>query len=287
MKTANRRPWSNLRKTVAPLRETNKPHFLGVCAIFHSEQPFLVEWIEFHLKQGFNRFYLYDNELDPKYHEILAPYIAKNQVVHHQWPDNPRQPNWTQRNAYYHCLQNYSSECNWLAFFDIDEFLYPETTLTELPNVISILKQYQKQANPVTQISVVRYNYGNYWHIDTPPIGGVLRNYLTRDKTFSSVKSIINTSYVSLRKPPDTVHHLNELMICGTTLNGEKLPLPLRFNHYLTKSTSEYENRNALWRKKRETQLFNPPDLRRFNQNLRPEEFNQIYDDSILRYTSG
>lgn len=270
---------------------TVKKYLLGACAIFHSEQAFLGEWIEFHLNQGFDRFYLYDNEHNvpgqnqpqDKYKHILEPYINKGQVVYHSWPDDVRQPNWTQRNAYYHCLQTFNNECQWIGFFDIDEFIFPDRTVTTFPNVQSIIRQYN--ANPrIAQISVIRYNFGNYWHKTPPPVGGVVENYRTRDKTFSNVKSFINTDCAYLHKPPDSVHIYKDLIKYGDSLNGETIPLPLRFNHYLTKSTDDFNNRNALWKKKRETSLFNPPDMCRFNNQLCPEDFNQVYDVSAIEF---
>jgi len=261
-----------------------KPHFLALGAIFHSELPFLVEWIEFHLNQGFEKFYLYDNEGNQIYHTILDPYIRKGQVVLHSWPDDPKQPDWTQRNAYHHCLLNYGKECHWLAFFDVDEFIFPDKKLTGHPTFVDLLKQFNNQNPRLAQLSIVRYNYGNYWHNTTPCVGGVVRNYLMRDNNFSNIKSVVKTDHIALHRAPVSVHHFNELVRHGETLDGQKVPLPVRFNHYLTKSTQDFNKRNALWKRKRETTLFNPPDLARFNQQLQPEQFNQVYDDSALEF---
>ena len=270
---------SNIKRNrpIVRRRSEQKKYFLGVCAIFHSEQSFIKEWIDFHLKQGVERFYLYDNEINPIYTQILEPYINRDQVVYCKWPDDPKQPDWTQRKAYGHCLNNYGKECEWIGFFDIDEFLFPERTLTNAGSVVELLRHFDDR---VSQIMVVRYNYGNYWHDAPPPVGGVVQNYLTRDRTFSDVKSLVRTDRVKLNRVPESVHKYNSIISYGVSLNGEYSPLPLRINHYLTKSTKEFNDRNTLWRKKRETRLFNPPDMRRFDKTLQPEAFNQVYDNS-------
>ena len=261
-----------------------KKYFLTVGAIFHSEYYYLSEWIEFHKKQGFEQFYLYDNEVHPRNRALLQPYIDSGLVKYHEWPDVPKQGNMTQRLAYYDCLKKYASETEWLAFFDLDEFIFPESSLTNLKTTAAILKQNYQQYG---QVSVIRYNYGNNWHSNKPAVGGVTLNYLTRDKTFSNVKSFINTRYYNGTGPPRSVHIYHELIKNGQTIDGQVTPCLLRFNHYLTKSTEEFTNRNNMWKIKQQSTKFNPPDLLRFNNKIHPESLNHVYDDAILPFLGG
>ena len=61
-------------------------HPLVVCAIFKQEAHYLKEWIEFHRIQGFSKFFLYNNNSNDNYLEVLQPYIDKGIVDLTEWP---------------------------------------------------------------------------------------------------------------------------------------------------------------------------------------------------------
>ena len=42
--------------------KTVPKYYLAVCAIAKNEGPYFREWIEWHRKQGVEKFYIYDNE---------------------------------------------------------------------------------------------------------------------------------------------------------------------------------------------------------------------------------
>src|SRR5690242_10611520 len=96
--------------------------YLAACAIFFygNEAPHLREWIEFHRLVGVERFLLYDNGGTDEHLEMLAPYLEDEIVVIHDWPSrqSPQQP------AYDDCLARHGPESRWIAFIDVDEFLF-------------------------------------------------------------------------------------------------------------------------------------------------------------------
>ena len=49
----------------------NKKYRISICGIFKNEAPFLKEWIEFHEMIGIEHFYLYNNNSDDNFEEIL------------------------------------------------------------------------------------------------------------------------------------------------------------------------------------------------------------------------
>src|SRR6187431_2863710 len=61
---------------------------VSLCGIFKNEAKFLDEWIQFHLVVGIDHFYLYNNNSDDNYYEILKPYIEKGFVDLIDWPFN-------------------------------------------------------------------------------------------------------------------------------------------------------------------------------------------------------
>jgi hypothetical protein len=116
---------------------------LSTCAIFKNEAPFLKEWIEFHKLQGCEHFYLYNNNSTDNFLDVLEPYLTANEATLIDWPytypygDHKR---WIaiQTSAYRDCIKNFGKENVWIAFFDIDEFLFSPLG-KKLPTV---LEQY-------------------------------------------------------------------------------------------------------------------------------------------------
>lgn len=106
-----------------------QPHYLSVCAIYRDEGPYLREWVAFHRVVGVERFFLYNNRSsDDGHREALAPYIQEGVVELHEWPDclppDVVTGDATQTAAFQHCIQNHGDESRWIAFLDLDEFLF-------------------------------------------------------------------------------------------------------------------------------------------------------------------
>ena len=109
---------------------------LAVCAVFKDEAAYLREWVEFHQLMGVERFYLYNNGSDDRYIDAVQMHIDAGTVVLHEWPRRP-----AQLDAYEHCLRTHGAETDWLAFIDVDEFLFsPKAKL--LPDVLAQYAAY-------------------------------------------------------------------------------------------------------------------------------------------------
>lgn len=96
-------------------------HYLSVCAIVKNEGQYFVEWLEWHLGQGVERFYIYDNESDDDTVAILTPYIDLGIVEYTFWPGRRQQIP-----AYDDCIERHRLDTRWLMFLDLDEFVVPE-----------------------------------------------------------------------------------------------------------------------------------------------------------------
>lgn len=49
---------------------------IALCLIFKNEAPFLKEWLDYHLTIGVDHFYLYNNNSDDNYLDVLNTYIG-------------------------------------------------------------------------------------------------------------------------------------------------------------------------------------------------------------------
>ncbi len=110
---------------------------LCICAIFHNEDRFLDEWIQFHLEQGVDTIYLYNNKSDDEFMKVLYKYIRVGKVILKDWPYSNENPDWckTQCGAYLDCIRRVKGHCDWLACIDTDEFLFSPTG-KPLPRVL-------------------------------------------------------------------------------------------------------------------------------------------------------
>jgi hypothetical protein len=96
--------------------------YLAIGAIFQNEAAYLAEWIAFHRLQGVEHFYLYDNNSSDHCREVLTPWIKMGQVTLIDWPI--AFASGAQKKAYEDCLERSRGKARWVAFIDIDEFLF-------------------------------------------------------------------------------------------------------------------------------------------------------------------
>lgn len=113
-----------------------------VCAIFKNEARFLSEWIDYHRLVGVECFWLYNNNSEDNYLEVLDPYI-KDGIVHlKEWPSEMQENDWSQHSfvmqtgAYIDCIQAVRGKTKWVALIDIDEFIVPVSS----DSVVEILE---------------------------------------------------------------------------------------------------------------------------------------------------
>jgi hypothetical protein len=217
---------------------------LAACAIFKDEGPYLREWIDFHLDQGIEQFYLYDHQSRDDSRDVVLEMAAAGISIELQAVTgiSPQMP------VYSLCLEAHRDDADWIAFIDIDEFLFsPEGPLP------AVLDRYTAYPAVVANWAV----YGPGGH-DTPPAHGrVVESYLFRaDADFGPnqhVKSIVQPRR-TCSWPISDPHSFSYLD--GSAVNERFEPvvgpfsLPvswdvLRVNHYWSKSVEEAQRKTA------------------------------------------
>jgi hypothetical protein len=214
----------------------DKPHYLGIAAIYRWEAENLREWVAFHRVVGVDRFFLYDNASEDEHLEALRPFIEDGSVTVHPWPVFPGQGS-----AYDHALVRHGGEVRWMAFLDVDEFFFSPTG-RRLPEV---LRDYERHPG----VGVSRAWMGTSGH-RTRPEGLLLRNFSSRlhlPEPNRSVKSVVDPDRVVQRMN----EHWFQFRDGESTVDEHHEPLEswqrpgdltfdvLRVNHYFTKSEEE------------------------------------------------
>ena len=245
------------------IRSKRRGNKLVIAAIFKNENSYLEEWINFHLNQGIDHIYLYDNN-DEAPNEETKQIIEKYQkkITHIIWNNVKSDKLRTvQRKAYQHCIYTYHKDFQWIALVDIDEFIYPTNNLTLKQNII----KFSNKSTP--SIRIPRYNFGDSG-ITIRPNGGVLDNYISREQYPSSYKAISNIDYIDMTKHTFGVHRYlyttdlntinhnlrikNDLTYVDKKESNQDLlnfksEIRISMNHYYTKSKEEYIKRCKFW----------------------------------------
>jgi hypothetical protein len=220
----------------------DRAHYLTACAIYRNEGPYLREWIEFHRLVGVERFFLYDNASTDEHREVLAPYIEEGAVTLHDWPVFPGQ-----LQAYEHALREHGHESRWIAFLDLDEFLFSPTG-EQLPDVLAA---YEAWPGVGANWAV----FGTSGHL-TKPDGLVTESYSWRCESTQEgnrhVKSIVDPARaVSCPDPHFFTYAEGALAVDENEqpIRYGRTAAPswsrLRVNHYFTRSEEEFRAKLA------------------------------------------
>jgi hypothetical protein len=258
--------------------------YLSICAIYRDEGPYLREWVEFHRLVGVERFFLYNNESSDDHREVLAPLIEEGIVAVKDWPGSGGQ--WA---AYDDCLAEHRDDTRWIAFIDLDEFLFSPTGVP----LSDVLRDFEQWPG----VGVYRLRFGASGH-RVRPEGLVIENYTRRGRRGPYlVKSIVDPRRTTRCLSVHVFEHTD-----GVAVDEKGRPLIARegldvtdpqavafterystrrlcVNHYLTRSEEEFRRKVA--RPKGD-----PPDRPEFEVPVEKVLRNSdvVEDDTIVRY---
>lgn len=244
---------------------------LALCTMYRNHAHYLREWVEFHMLVGAERFFLYDNGSTDDHLEVLAPYLDEGTVVLHDWPMYPG----GLHQAFANCIEVHRHDARWIAFLDIDEFLFSPTGKL----VPEVLAEYED----LPGIAVNRLAFGTSGHRTMPP-GLVIENYVRRVRTSRQVKSIVDPTRVvrcigahgfEYEGGAPTVDELRR-PINKRALMESFSAQRLRINHYVTKSEEEYAEKFTMPRPDTGEAREPHPDLARRFRLLDEQEDHDI-----------
>lgn len=254
-------------------------------AIAKNEEKYLEEWLRFHVKVGFSRIILFDNESTDGT-RVLAENLGHTlpvEVV--DWPSKERAS--PQRSAYNYAIENYCQSADWVAFIDLDEFLVP-WGYASLPEYLA------KAPQDVSCVCINWMTYGSSGVAD-PEYGSVLDTFQYRGH--ASFRN--NRHYKSIGRPDrieEVLVHDVKLKSGRRVLSDFLTEIPktdgradpifngIQINHYQTKTRSEFESRMA--RGNANFPKGHPQNDRNYQSSRFSElDCNDVFDDcaSIFR----
>ncbi|MCP3717967.1 glycosyltransferase family 92 protein [Paraburkholderia sp. CNPSo 3281] len=142
----------------------------GIVTIQKNRAPWIPEWIAFHHLAGVERFYFYAHNCTDDTSDVLQKlmqfYDIKSFIL-------TTDQNQIQLSAYQHAYENFGHECDWLAFIDGDEFLFPVADST----IGGALERFNYEK--ISAIGAYWACFGSSGHVEEPA-GLITKNYRYR-----------------------------------------------------------------------------------------------------------
>lgn len=234
----------------------------SLCLLIKNENKYLKEWIDWHLNQGFNHFYIYNTgKENPQ--DILNQFDLSFFTIvnwHNKYCLN------MQIEAYQHCIQNHKND-DWIGFIDIDEFIYLPSPqyLDSIDNSISVLILQQQL-----------FNANGLIDYEDKPVQKRFTQQCNPIESFKTYKSIIRPRQICLMGVHKPLYYKGQILQNTNCY----------YNHYYTKSLEEWEEKitrgscDPRVRKKYSSFFLYNPDLISYKHH--EEKFQNYSSQQIL-----
>ena len=248
---------------------------LAVVAIMKNEEPYVKEWLDYHLLAGVDHFYIYDNDSTPEFKEILQPYIDANIVNYTFYPGKCRQ-----MEAYIDAVKRFRFQCRYLAIIDGDEFIFPKSKST-IPEVVDEILNKNPEA---AGLGINWCIFGSNGEEKADYSRGVLERFTKRGNVSTTIKTVFNPRRAKLFHTPHAPMYFGRNFT--VTENLEIVPAydskkataeKIATYHYSVKSQEEYSikvNRGNA------DHFANHYKVENFSH----DKFNAFFDDGIVKY---
>ena len=214
-----------------------------LCSIGKEENLYIKEFVSHYKKIGYTNIFIYDNNdvNGEKFEDILQNEISEGFVS----IINCRGYHNYQLKAYYDCYENNNHKCNWLSFFDLDEFLEinpPNLTVQEFLSNDRFNKCLNVKLN-----WVFYYNDNDILYYEDKPVQERFKNFTENKHIKSTVRGNLSYNYWNMSRNPHT--SLSNITACSSSgrLIDPNSPFNeppdisyARIKHYYKKSFEEY-----------------------------------------------
>uniref|UniRef100_A0A1J3FGG1 Glycosyltransferase family 92 protein n=1 Tax=Noccaea caerulescens TaxID=107243 RepID=A0A1J3FGG1_NOCCA len=194
-------PINRLGRVKNSTRGKSKPFETCVCTMTRNAASVLREWVMYHAGIGVQRWFIYDNNSDDDLiSEIKNLEHRGYNISRHFWP-------WikTQEAGFANCAIRARSECDWVAFIDVDEFFYIPSGQT----LIEVIRNHTtpSSSGEIGEIRTPCHSFGPSGLRD-PPRDGVTAAYTCRMLLPERHKSIIRPESLNATLI-NVVHHFH------------------------------------------------------------------------------
>ena len=225
--------------------------YCAVCCMAKDEEPFIREWVAYHLLLGFDHCIVVDDASARPVAGLLDGWATPDlvTVVRHETPQG-------QNATYERCLERFGGDFFWMAFLDVDEFIrcanpWPgmaDAQWAGQADIRAVLGAYE----PYGAVGVNWRMFSWSGH-DRRPAGLVMDNYIQCLGDDMHVKSVVRPAAVRSCATP----HSFCLRPGWSAVDAGRFPLPdgfpfavpqtrlLAVNHYYFKSREDFRQKVA------------------------------------------
>ncbi|MCC5648190.1 glycosyltransferase family 92 protein [Emticicia sp. CRIBPO] len=212
--------------------KTPKKYYLSLLSPAKNEHDYLVDFVKFYKYHGVEHFYFYDNQSTVPVKETLKDYLDCCTII--EFPGVG-----VQVQSYAHFMKNFKHETEWIAIFDIDEYVLPKKHET--------LRDFLRDYEDYDAVAINWVTFGD-GHNKTQQAGPLIGNYLYSSKSqHPNFKSVYKTD--SIYKVDHV--HFAKLKLFSKYVDARLKPVKsvshtepttdiIQLNHYFTKSEEEY-----------------------------------------------
>ena len=261
-------------------------HDLAIVAILKHEAPYLREWLDYHLSAGVDHFYLYDNDSTDAQVEVAAPYVKAGLV---DWFSAPGKV--MQMAVFNEAVNRFKFHCRYMAFVDIDEFIYPKTN----QSIVEVVDEILSRDGHAAGLAINWQIFGSDSQERADFSRGVLERFTRRAQVdwtpdgFGNaiVKTIANPRAINFMIYP---HHANYFeTLCAVNEQGKVIqnflnrPVTVEkiaVNHYYTKSREEFAKKINRGRSDIPANTYDEKTFEHYDRN-------EVFDDGILSYRAS
>jgi len=219
-----------------------------IVCVAKMEQPYIEEFVKYHLKLGFECIYLYDNEDLPTYKKILHKYLDKVVVTH---LPGKNYVSGSQYEALRRFVKNRISNprISHVIHIDIDEFI----VLKKHRNIKEFIYEYMKTADNSVMCGGIGINwrfFGSSGHSNNIEVPNTIRFTHCEQKINPHIKTLFNKKMFSQFNECHSIRVKNNnypiRSTNGQTIDGPVSTSPtnevIQLNHYKCKTFSEFQN---------------------------------------------
>ena len=250
----------------------------AIVSMMKNASPYVKEWLDYHLLAGVDHFFIYDNDSEDNFAEIVQPYVDAGLVTYKFYPGKR-----IMMKAFNEAIDEYKYLCRYIAFIDDDEFIFPQDNL----NVTEVTDEILFDERIMGGLEISWMVYGSNGHQTADLNRGVLERFKRREsKVNAGVKSIVNPRRVDFMWTPhfavyfDAFAGVKQSDIDALPNVDFKIADKIVLNHYWLKSLEEYI------RRKSSTDANFGDAWKNLEEKFYRDDvgLNEVFDDSILKY---
>ena len=249
---------------------------------------------------GYNHIYLYDNNdiNGERFEDAIQAQITSGYVTLLNFRGYRGHRDDAQMDAYYDCYKRYNSKCNWISFFDIDEFLFINPVNNTNLTIQELLDQPKYNDCENVKINWKSYSDSGLLYYENKPITERFTQFSKFRYEFGNVKSTIRTNLSRhLKKtysPHSVYRNVKGCLSSGRRKQIDFFMLPADYKgayikHYVTKTISEFCNKIKRGNAEKSIPLDNKKLRERFHYffmtNKKTQEkvdiFNRVFNTSF------